>query len=67
MLCQTVYVHACSWQCVAVVRVCQVAEKWPVAAVHMCVYVYESISWKLDQRGCRFPDEIKIKLKHETF
>ena len=30
--------------------------------------VYGSFSWKLDQRqrGCRFPDEIKIKLKHKT-
>ena len=26
-----------------------------------------SFSWKLDQRGYCFPDEIKIKLKHETF
>ena len=26
-----------------------------------------SFSWKLDQRGGRFPSEIKIKLKHETF
>ena len=37
MLCQTVCVHACSRECVAVVVVClcQVAEKWPVTAVHV--------------------------------
>ena len=28
---------------------------------------YGSFSWKLDQRGCRFPDETKINLKCETF
>ena len=40
MLCLTVYVHACSWECVAVVvRVCQVAEKLPVAAVQGCMHV----------------------------
>ena len=26
-------------------------------------YIY-IFSWKLDQRGCHFPSEIKIKLKH---
>ena len=31
------------------------------------VHIHGSFSWKLDQRGCRFPDEIKINLKHESF
>ena len=30
----------------------------------MCVY---GSFWKLDQRGCRFSEEIKMKLKYETF
>ena len=31
------------------------------------ISIYGSFSWKMDQIGCRFPDELKIKLKHETF
>ena len=41
MLCEIVYVRACV---AVVVRVCQVAEKWPVAAVHVCMWWYVCIS-----------------------
>ena len=30
-------------------------------------YIRVIRSRKLDQRGCRFPDEMKIELRHETF
>ena len=43
----------------------------PVVGHHfrhgLLAYMYGSFSLKLDQRGCCFPDQIKIQLKHETF
>ena len=41
--------------------------KYIIIIIIMHIYIYGSFSWKLDQTGCHFPDEIKIKLKHETF
>ena len=35
--------------------------------VPLNTFIYKSFSWKLDQRGCCFPNEIKINLKCETF
>ena len=53
MLCQTV--HACSWECVAVVVCeCQITEKWPVAAVLcMCVYMYVWVHAHTSVHVCR--------------
>ena len=41
MLCQTVYVHACSWECVAaaVLHVWPITERWPVAALHVRISI----------------------------
>ena len=36
--CIGVYVHLCTWECLADV-LCQVTENWPVAAVHVCMCV----------------------------